>query len=115
MPPSVHKVLIHGADIMEHFFLPIGMFSEEPQEARNKDFRNIRSHHSRKNSRANTNEDVLNWLLISSDPVISSLRAFRPKKQFNYDDELEQLFVEEEEEESANDATSDLFQNIVCA
>lgn len=99
MPPSVHKVLLHGADLMKHFDLPIGMYSEEAQEARNKDFRNIRENHSRKNSRTNTNEDILHWLLISSDPVISSLRTFFPKKQVDHDAEVMDLFIGSEDEE----------------
>lgn len=102
MPPSVHKVLIHGADLIESFDLPIGIFSEEAQEARNKDFRNVRENNSRKNSRTNTNEDILHWLLISSDPVISSLRTFYPKKHFNFDSEQERFFVEEEVDSSDN-------------
>lgn len=98
MPPSVHKVLYHGADLIQHFDLPIGNFSEEPQEARNKDFRKIRESHSRKNSRQNTNEDILHWLLISSDPVISSLRTVFPKKQ--YEPEVMNLFVQDKHEEN---------------
>lgn len=99
MPPSVHKVLYHGADIMTHFYLPIGNFSEEAQEARNKDFRKIRESHSRKNSRVNTNEDILHWLLISSDPLISSLRTvFTKKKNVECDVEVENLFVQNEYE-----------------
>lgn len=97
MPPSVHKILIHGADLMNCFELPIGTFSEEAQEARNKDFRNVRENNSRKNSRTNTNEDILHWLLISSDPVVSSLRTFKKKKtRFHYDSEQEELFVEKD-------------------
>lgn len=74
MPASVHKVLFHGEKIIEYFDLPIENFSEEAQEKRNKDFRNIRENHSRKNSRQNSNLDILHWLLISSDPVISAHR-----------------------------------------
>lgn len=73
MPSSIHKILIHGADIIKNVSLPIGMMSEEAQEARNKDFRNFRQHHTRKNSRKNTMEDLMHSLLFSSDPVISSL------------------------------------------
>ena len=51
MPSFVHKILIHGADIKNHVFLPIGMISEEPQESRNKDVRNFREQHTPKNSR----------------------------------------------------------------
>ena len=60
--------------------LPIGQLSEEAQEARNKDFRRYRQSHSRKMSRIHTNRDILSMLLISSDPVISSLRKSAPSK-----------------------------------
>lgn len=71
MPSSVHKLLVHGADICKHFsLLPIGILSEEAAEARNKDFRNIREQHTRKMKRIETNEDLLHSLLISSDPYI---------------------------------------------
>lgn len=83
MPPSVHKILFHGADIMDEFDLPIGNYSEEAAEARNKDFRRIRESITRKNSRKNTNEDIVHWLLISSDPVISSLRTTFPTKNID--------------------------------
>lgn len=47
MPPSVHKILVHGCDIMMEFPKPIGYFSEEAQEATNKIFRKARAEHSR--------------------------------------------------------------------
>lgn len=59
MPPSVHKVLIHGCDIMEYFDAPISWFSEEAQESSNKVFRKARSEHSRMFQRAKTNEDIM--------------------------------------------------------
>lgn len=92
MPASVHKVLFHGANIIEYFDLPIGNFSEEAQEKRNKDFRNIRENNSRKNSRTNSNEDILHWLLIYSDPVISKHRKLVHKKQSVFEPEVIQLF-----------------------
>lgn len=51
MPQSVHKVLMHGADIMAEFPLPVGFFTEEAQESRNKDLRKTREEHARKISR----------------------------------------------------------------
>lgn len=36
MPPSVHKILIHGSSIVKSFTLPIGILSEEDQESRNR-------------------------------------------------------------------------------
>jgi hypothetical protein len=69
MPASVHKMLIHGADIRKHFScLPIGILSEEAAEARNKDFRNTRERHTRKTGRLQHNEDITHNFLISSDP-----------------------------------------------
>lgn len=73
MPSSVHKLLLHGADIIEAALLPIGMFSEEALEARNKDFRRYREFHTRKFSRVQTMTDLFNTLLFSSDPLISSI------------------------------------------
>lgn len=72
MPSSVHKILIHGADIIKHAALPIGMLSEEALECRNKDLRYIREGHARKTSRENTMYDLFHYLLLSSDPIISS-------------------------------------------
>ncbi|KAI8122473.1 hypothetical protein CVS40_6740 [Lucilia cuprina] len=45
MPPSIHKILLHGADIIKNVSLPIGIMSEE---ARNKDFRSYKLSHTRK-------------------------------------------------------------------
>lgn len=75
MPVSVHKVLWHGTDIVSSFMLPIGQFSEEAQEARNKDNRKYRELFTRKSSRVHTNEDLIHRLLITSDPFIASLRS----------------------------------------
>lgn len=73
MPSSVHRILIHGADIISHVALPIGMMSEEALKARNKEFRDLRQNHSLKDNRTNTMQDIMNGLLISSDPLITSL------------------------------------------
>uniref|UniRef100_A0ABD2W5E4 Uncharacterized protein n=1 Tax=Trichogramma kaykai TaxID=54128 RepID=A0ABD2W5E4_9HYME len=48
MPPSMHVILIHGHQIMDHLILPIGMLSEEAQECNNKNFKKFRENHSRK-------------------------------------------------------------------
>lgn len=96
MPLSVHKLLIHGADIFKHFgMLPIGKLSEEASEARNKDFRNVREHHARKCSRTMMNEDILHNFLISSDPQITLLRPRLTKKATKLSPEaLELLIIE---------------------
>jgi hypothetical protein len=71
MPTSVHKVLIYGSEVIKNTVLPIGQLSEVAQEAKNKDFKFVREHYTRKISRTSTNEDLLHYLLLSSDPIIS--------------------------------------------
>ena len=72
MPPSVHKILIHGCSISKQFDLPIAQYSEEAQESLNKQIRNARLHHTAKVSRIKTMKDQMH-LLIRSDPIISSI------------------------------------------
>lgn len=95
MPSSLHKILMHGGDIISISPLPIGEMSEEALEARNKDFRNFREHHTRKTSRKNTMEDLVHSLLCSSDPLISSLRSIQKRlsdeKGENYFEDIAQL------------------------
>ena len=73
MPASLHKILVHGADIIGGLELPIGAYSEEAQEARNKHNRQYRLRHARKTSREDTITDQFGYLLLTSDPVISEL------------------------------------------
>jgi hypothetical protein len=85
MPASVHKLLLHGADICQHFgLIPIGILSEEASEARNKDFRRVRECHTRKFCRKKTNEDIFHNFLISSDPYLSYIRPkYESSKQLD--------------------------------
>lgn len=95
MPLTVHKVLIHGKDIIDAAVLPIGMLSEEAEEARNKDYRNYRLMFSRKCNRTATNTDVFHRLLASSDPYISSIRRQPNKNLLELDDVVKEMIVEE--------------------
>ncbi|XP_024875226.1 uncharacterized protein LOC112456728 [Temnothorax curvispinosus] len=93
MPITVHKILIHGPQIIESALLPIGQLSEDAQEARNKDIKKYRESFSRKCSRTKTMEDVFNWLTVSSDPYISSLRKLPQKKLNSFLPEAVELLV----------------------
>lgn len=101
----MHKVLVHGAAIIENFgLIPIGKLSEEAAESRNKDFRRYRQYNSRKFCRRANNEDILNNLIISSDPYISSKRhkMIRKHKPFSEEAKIMLLllptFVDDERE-----------------
>lgn len=80
MPTTVHKILIHGHEIINKTIIPLGKLSEEAQEAMNKEMRQLRRDHSRKNSRENTLIDVFNGLLIASDPIVTQHRKNQSDK-----------------------------------
>ena len=73
MSVTIHKILIHGAKIIESISLPIGMLSEQAGESRNKFWRYDREHHTRKFHRKTTVLDLLHRALESSDPFISTM------------------------------------------
>lgn len=81
MPTSIHKLLIHGPQIIASALLPIGQMSEEAQETCNKYIKKFRQDFSRKSSRSLTMQDVFCRLLISSDPYISSIRKLPKTKK----------------------------------
>ncbi|XP_054721404.1 metabotropic glutamate receptor 6-like [Uloborus diversus] len=81
MSPTVHKILVHVPSIISHALLPIGQLSEEAAEARKKHFRQYREKFTRKISRKDCNEDVLNRLLLTSDPYLSSVRSSNMKRK----------------------------------
>lgn len=93
MPASVHKILIHGENIIKFAVLPIGQLSEDAQEARNKDYKNYRYYHARKCSREATNRDVFNRLLFTSDPYISSIRHQVDKPTLDLPEEAMELLM----------------------
>lgn len=96
MPASVHKILIHGAKIIDNFGLvPIGLLSEESQESRNKDLKHYRKFNTRKCSRVDTNCDLIHKLLISSDPYISSLRYKMKNTKIEIDKAAKEMLIEE--------------------
>ncbi|CAI6358177.1 unnamed protein product [Macrosiphum euphorbiae] len=109
IPSSVHKILIHGADVINAALLPIGQLSEEAAEANNKEYKKFREHHTQKNSRISTNEDLIHMLLVASDPYLSSIRPL-PKKQISeLSDDVKSLILcdTETEKEEYEAATSD--------
>lgn len=104
MPSSVHKVLFHSCEVINFFHLiSVGMLSEEALEATHKVIRKNRLNHTRKNSRANSNADLLNHLLISSDPLISSSRkASHSNSKLNLEYIKKYLLDADEDDSSLN-------------
>lgn len=93
MAATVHKILIHGADVIRFAIVPIGQLSEEVQESRHKEVRRYRECNTRKMSRTKTNEDLMHSLLISSDPLITSKRMIKTAKKLPMLPEAEDLLI----------------------
>lgn len=104
MPPTVHKILVHGALIIKNAILPIGVFSEEAQESKNKEYKRIREHHTRKSARILTNTDITNNLLVSSDPKITSLSILPKCNKKLLSPEANQLLIVTEDEINSEDS-----------
>ncbi|KAJ4440359.1 hypothetical protein ANN_08498 [Periplaneta americana] len=100
---TIHKL----QEIIRHAIVPIGQLSEEVQEARNKEFKKYREGFSRKVSRTKTNEDVLNVLLISSDPIIFSLRKMPKKKVTQFDKEVLDMLRAPDVRSAVRDSSDD--------
>lgn len=114
MPASVHKILIHGADTMDGLLLPIGQLSEEALEARHKECRYYREHNTRKVNRRKNMEDLFHILLMSSDPLISSMRKINRKIASTLSQEVIQIIElsesslsSDDDEDEANEDESD--------
>lgn len=73
MPATLHKILIHGADIINTSILPTGMLGEKGPESRNRNYKNYREFHSRKLSRTTNLQDVFYRAMDTSDPIISTI------------------------------------------
>ena len=84
MPPTVHKLLVHGFVIADYFDLPLGAYSEEALEAQNKTLRKARLEHTSKISRLNVTKNQFTYMLVRTDPIISSISF---KKHKNIDGE----------------------------
>ncbi|KAI8122715.1 hypothetical protein CVS40_6479 [Lucilia cuprina] len=79
MSPTLHKILIHGPDIVCDSKLPVGILSEEAQEACNKTFKKVRENNARRCGGKENLEDIFNFLIVNSDPIITKTRKI-PKK-----------------------------------
>jgi len=103
MLATVHKLLIHGEEIIDRTIVPIGQLAEEAQEAKNKDFRNFWEFRSRQNK----------WrcLLILSDPLISELRPrFSKDTKKEMFPEATQLLTEVDDESDGENDIDDEFK-----
>lgn len=107
MTPTLHKILIHGPTIVQYALLPIGQLSEEAAEARNKHFREYRLNYARKYSREQCNKDIINRLLLTSDPLLSSIRPKLKRSAKPFSKECVELLLPGERETPSTAAAAD--------
>lgn len=90
-----------------------GQLFEEAAEACNKEYNRLKLHHTRKSSRINTNTDLFQMMLVSYDPIISSLQKQGKKKMYELLSEVKYLldFEFEQEEIFSNRDTDKTGEN----
>ena len=71
MNPSMHKLLIHGCDIVRQFPMPIAFYAEDASESSHKIYRDTLKNHSRQSNRQYHIEDTFNRMIYLTDPIIS--------------------------------------------
>ena len=83
LPATVHKLLEHSHQIAEVLELPLGYYSEEPQGAQHKEIRKARLNHTAKISRQNAMENMYHYMLVKSDPKITSIKFKNESQEEN--------------------------------
>ena len=81
MPATVHKLLMHSSSISHKLTLLIGVYLGDALESLNKQIRISRLQHTVKISSLNTMMNQMDYLLIKSDPKVSSI-YFRKHKNY---------------------------------
>ena len=81
MPVSIHKMLMHGAQIIEELPISIGHSSEEAIEATHKKLRYAKEHHTLKTNRRRINASVL-W--IETEQRHGNLKIQSERNSYNY-------------------------------
>lgn len=85
-----------------------GSLSEEALEASHKIIRKVRLSHTRKNSRQNTNKDLLTHLIISSHPGITSKRHKMPKLKHSTINDLSKYILNDSRVETEDDVDPEM-------
>ena len=114
LPPTLHRILYHGKDVIDACPVPIGWTSEECSEANNKFARDFESNHSRKTSNEDSFLDLFHRLMDISDPVFVA-SSFKEKQPSNLTPDMLKLVHHSKEDiweiKDNKDTESDLDLN----
>ena len=82
MPVTLHQLFLHAWESIPQSSLPLSFFSEQSLESCNKNFKNDREHHSRKDTRLHTIQDQFHRQSDKADLKMAlKLHEKRPKKK----------------------------------
>jgi len=70
IPPGIHTILFHSSQLLRLVPMPLGYWSEEAQEAINKQVKKFLRRHVRTDTEEHTNRDLMMRLLNVSDPEL---------------------------------------------
>ena len=102
LPPTLHRVLVHGRDIIEATPIAIGTTSEEGSEANAKFARKFLKHHTRKTSLKDTMFDLFHRLLDISDPFVVAQSFVKERQSQNMPADMA-LLISDGQESDQND------------
>jgi hypothetical protein len=111
IPPTLHRILVHGEEIIRMMPVPIGWTSEEGSEANTKFARRFFQNHSRKTSHKDAMSDLFHRLMDISDPLIVGLSQEKKKEKRDLPADMKELLEvlpnqsssdEDEQNSSAN-------------
>ena len=71
--PPLHRVLVHGKEIVEATPLPIGITSKEGAGSNTKFARRFHENHTRKTSQEDTTSDLFHRMMDISDPIVVAM------------------------------------------
>ena len=106
IPPTLHRILVHGKSIIEKTPVPIGWTSEEGSEANNKFARIFLQKHSRKNSHKNTMSDLFHRLMDISDPFVVGMSTESRKESQKIPVDMQELLKSDSSESRTFDIDS---------
>lgn len=80
--------------------------SEEAQERSNKTIKVSRDQFARKNCRENTNRDIINRMLITSDPLVNAHLKPSRKHHIDLPEDVQSMLINSQEQENVKEDKS---------
>ena len=103
IPPTLHKVLVHGKEIIKATPMPVGWTNEEGSESNTKFTRRFHTSHTRKTSQEDTMSDLFNRLMDICDPIAVSYSKEKKKQQEFISEDMAGLFKQVSEPKKFED------------